>query len=152
MSSQDLVSIPLPKPKIFRPPPALADYAPKQSKPVRSGKKWRLIALLVLLGLLWPPLQKATAYFTSHNDTKNADMQQGDHDGLAGVLQPPVDDAQASVLSDKSPTIMLRGQSEGIVGQMARIPSGSVPIVEMRAASNIDNNTARELLSIVSKY
>lgn len=147
MSSQYIVSMPVAKPKVFRLPPA----SPAPVTKHRSSRKWRWVAVLALLALVWPPLQKATAYFTSHKDLKSAAARQ-DHDGLEGVLQPTVEDAQAALPAEKPPTILLRGRSEAIIGQMAKIPSDSEPIIETTAASDVDNNTARELLSIVSKY
>lgn len=49
-------------------------------------------------------------------------------------------------------TIYIKGNSEVIVGQLARIPTESGSIADIKTVSDIDNRAARELLSIISKY
>ncbi|MBY0406780.1 MAG: hypothetical protein K2Q01_03750, partial [Rickettsiales bacterium] len=49
-------------------------------------------------------------------------------------------------------TIVLQGQNEAIIGQMARIPMENEQITEIKPASDVDNGAGRELLSIINKY
>jgi hypothetical protein len=69
--------------------------------------------------------------------------------GLPGAIS----DAQAAALTEKSSnTILLQDKGSMIIGQMAKIPAENEHITEVKPGSDIDNNTGRELLSIVSKY
>ena len=131
-----------PKPKVFRLPPAAPSKSLKPQQLPSIGYLWRLGAALLVLGVLWP----AATVFFAHDVSKTSAEPT-----LEGIL-PPVSDAQAAAPGEKLPTILLRGQSEAIIGQMARIPVENEPIIEMQAVSTVDNNAARELLSIISKY
>jgi hypothetical protein len=76
------------------------------------------------------------------------------------ILYPPIGDAQAATgiaglasFSEKEEkTILLKGQTESIVGQMAKIPVQNEQITEIKAITDIDNSAGHELLSIISKY
>ena len=73
-----------------------------------------------------------------------------------GVDASLIGDAQAAghgALVDKSNKIIsLHGDSEYIIGQMAKIPAENEQITEIKAVNDIDNHAGRELLSIISKY
>jgi hypothetical protein len=147
MSTQAIVSIVSPpKPKVFRIPPALPATPVIQSQAVRSGRFWQWGVFLLALSLIWP------VSYAMSSLSRVIPSTQADRDGLEGILQPPVSDAQASIAAEKPPTILLRGQSEAIIGQMAKIPAENEPVIETRAISAVDNNAGRELLSIISKY
>ncbi|MDX1974672.1 MAG: hypothetical protein SFT92_03235 [Rickettsiales bacterium] len=65
-----------------------------------------------------------------------------------GILQPI-----AAIASDKQKSIVINGESHGIVGQMAKMPTdqqGEIRGIE--TMSELDRDANRELLSIVSKY
>jgi hypothetical protein len=49
-------------------------------------------------------------------------------------------------------TIVLQGQNDAIIGQMARIPASNEQIVEIKSPQDVDNSAGRELLSILNKY
>jgi hypothetical protein len=145
MNAQSIVSTTSsPKPKVFRLPPVAA--APVKQPKSRSISLLYWGGLLLILALIWP------VSYAFSSLSRNVPLGQAAHESLEGILQPPVADAQASVPAEKPPTILLRGQSEAIIGQMAKIPAENEPIVETKAVSKVDNNAGRELLSIISKY
>src|SRR5581483_9918244 len=127
--------------------------AVKHTSLIRFGRVWRWSVLVLILAMIWPGTQKkVTGYFSSHNLIKNTTSPQAEREDFEGILQPPVADAQAALPAEKPPTILLRGQSEAIIGQMAKIPAENEPVIETKAVSEVDNSAGRELLSIISKY
>jgi hypothetical protein len=135
-----------PKPKVFRLPPAAAISLPSPVKfapEPRVSRAWRWGSGLLTLALMW---SVATVFFTRDVSKTAAEP------GLEGILPPPVAEAQAALPLEGPSTILLRGRSEAIIGQMAKIPAENEPIIETQAVSAIDNNAARELLSIINKY
>jgi hypothetical protein len=76
------------------------------------------------------------------------------------MLSPPISDAQASTgvkglpdsLEKIGNTVIFHGNTDFIVGQMAKIPFENEQITEIKPVQNIDNEAGRELLSIISKY
>jgi hypothetical protein len=67
-------------------------------------------------------------------------------------IAPEIKDPGANSPHTPSSTIVIKDKNEGIVGQMAKIPSPNVQITEIQAVSNVDKASGRELLSIVNKY
>jgi hypothetical protein len=65
---------------------------------------------------------------------------------------PRTQEPDATPSRSNSSTIVIKDKNEGIVGQMAKIPSPNVQITEIQAVSNVDKGSGRELLSIVNKY
>lgn len=69
------------------------------------------------------------------------------------VMSQPVAPVLAQITDDsRGKTIILQGQNEAIIGQMARIPLENEQITEIKSASEVDNSAGRELLSIINKY
>lgn len=72
-------------------------------------------------------------------------------------LEPSAGDAMASIpqmqaVTANSQTIHIKGNQQAIIGQLARIPSESGNISDIKTVSEVDNRAGRELLSIISKY
>jgi len=155
MSRKDIMppsaSAAAPRPKIHRLPPAASHSPEKHPYTANSSGLWRWGAFLFVLGLVWTVGQKqATAYF-KHDTLKLAALAPVENIQPESILQP-LSDAQAAALPERPATIMLRGSSETIIGQMAKIPAENEQITEIKAVSEVDNNAGRELLSIISKY
>lgn len=80
--------------------------------------------------------------------------------GASEILSPAIGDAQAATgmkglpesLEKTGNTVIFHGNSDFIVGQMAKIPLENEQITEIKPVQNIDNEAGRELLSIISKY
>mgnify|MGYP006888296259 CR=1 FL=1 len=80
--------------------------------------------------------------------------QQLQYGQASAHVAPEANAISASTVSDQKTdnSIVIQGQNNAIVGQMAKIPSQSQKISEIKTVSNVDNSGGRDLLSIINKY
>ena len=80
--------------------------------------------------------------------------QQLQYGQASAHVAPEASAISASTVSDQKTdnSIVIQGQNNAIVGQLAKIPSQSQKISEIKTVSNVDNSGGRDLLSIINKY
>ena len=130
--SRSTTAVPVSRPKIHRPPAFLTQ------KPKKSYSKAAIGAAAVL------------SLFLAVSLAVHKMPSKQNEDEFEDPL--PLSSAHASLVKKSANTIALVDKSSGIIGQMAKIPAESEQIVEVKPTSEVDNNSARELLSIISKY
>lgn len=135
MSHEAVLSAPLSRPKIHRPP----SFSPKASKIPPS--------VTVILPILLAAIIAAVMVSKLINRYNSEEL----------ALIVPVTQMQPVMpaVSDEvqpSGTIVIKGQEGTIVGQMAKVPVQSSKIGEIKTVSHVDNGGSRDLLSIVGKY
>ncbi len=142
MQSALAITDSVPKPKLGRPPaPSAAVVHPKLAliTPRPRGKKslWKIGALLSVVASVGILLLMQSSF------------QRPAPPGPAQAEALPGGELLAE---DANQMIVLKGDSEAIIGQLAKIPAEHEHITEIKAVSEIDSNAGRELLSIISKY
>ena len=98
------------------------------------------------------PQEAVTAGVAKSNEKMAVSQQEQTVAPPVQVQELALNTSAALVDTRRGDTIILQGQNEQIIGQMARIPMENEQITEIRPASDVDNGAGRELLSIISKY
>ncbi|MDE3059962.1 MAG: hypothetical protein KGJ06_03010 [Pseudomonadota bacterium] len=137
--SSIVAASPCSRPKIHRLPVRSSRFSTK-----RLLGWLAVVALFSGLSLL---AQKEVSDFSAAESMQAGRMPEATV-SVAAAQSAPV----ATPLARQQKTIMLKGKSEFIVGQLAKIPTESEQITEIKPLSDIDNHAGHELLSIISKY
>ena len=144
MNAPAAIAVSLSRPKIHRLPGKQAAFPSYGHTPVLAlgiiliSFAGKVGFLNILSSLLSGKSDVAEVVSSAQAATSSPDMVLGD----ATVVTP----------KDNGKTIVIAGQSGAIVGQLAKIPVPEGQMAEITTRSEVDNNTGRELLSIVNKY
>lgn len=135
MYAKAIVEFPLSRPKIHRLP---ASLLPRRDT---HGARQVIYGLGFLVALTF------LAFATDRLAHRNAAFPE------TGQETPQTSEAPRSLTSrSQNQTIILTGEKEGIVGQLAKIPAQNQQMSEIKTISEVDNRAGRELLGIISKY
>jgi hypothetical protein len=143
MYAEAIVEAPLSRPKIHRVPVSVMDARKKQQSRRHALFTAGFLTTITLLSYGTDRLVHSRSYeelgIVVRHETE---------------VQPvAADNAELAPASEKqSQTIVITGENDGIVGQLARIPAQNQQITEIKTISEVDNQAARELLGIISKY
>jgi hypothetical protein len=164
MSSITMHSNAISKPKVHRLPKIASS---KTERPVFSFKYLLAASVVMLLGISLMTGEKKPA-LELKNEIGQAVMvpaisvgpqkEQGSIlSDASTVLAHTIGDAQAAIgpvntVGNTSAIISLHDNSEYIIGQMAKIAVDNIQITEVQQANAVDNRSARDLLSIISKH
>ncbi len=148
----DVVTLPVSRPKIHRLPASLSSPEPRYSlRSFRIARGVRMLGLLVVVSV--------ALFIGSRLSGPSSIGGDATVTVAAARLSPASGDAMASIPDIQtlnpdgtSKTIHIEGKSEAIVGQLARIPSENSNLSDIKTVSEVDNRAGRELLSIISKY
>ena len=152
---------PAARPKVYRLPPAVSHVAkPRQLR--RTTASAISLALVVGVGMLAiNPLQNmnfsgsipvamlpAISIGAQEPMGEDASLIGEAHASVGSATQPTV----TATANTSAGIISLHGHSDGIVGQITKIPLNNEQITEVKSDKPVDKPANRELLSIVSKY
>ena len=147
------------RPKIHRLPRPCRSRPKKASKSVTPGFPlfWAAI-FLAFVGISMIHQPAATAGLQRRHDVHRRllpAISVSAQDGSASrAIIPDADASTGRRPAEKQgkPSSLQGDKSDAIVGQMARIPAENEQITEIKSVSDIDKDSGRELLSIISKY
>ncbi len=136
MTGQAIMTLPHSRPKVHRPPIRVA-----------SGQQRPVLGLLLGVALgLWllsslraggpDPVAEMTEMKTAIEPAQRVEQPQ----------------SQQAVVAKTADTIVIQGDNQAIIGQMARIPVYSKGSAEVQTVTNLDKEDGKELLSIVNRY
>jgi hypothetical protein len=136
MSSQAIMTLPLSRPKVHR-PPALRDGAPDRRP---------LLLLVAGVSLLALAISKVSSA-----------PQQIEQAAPMTEMKTAIEQAQSveptpAAPAKSSDTIVIEEGNQAIIGQMARIPTQNKTATDIRTVTSLDKEDGKELLSIVNKY
>ncbi len=128
------MTLPLSRPKIHRLPAA-------SRRPAAVLPPAVIIALLLATLVFGVSVNRAMFGPSSANAVAETPAYMAEtHAGL---------DAPAAEAAD---TIVIKGENQAIVGQLAKIPMQNQQITGITSVSNVDKGGNRDLLSIIGKY
>ncbi len=130
MPSQAIMTMPLSRPKVHRPPVFRGDARGKRPLAV-----FLATGLTVLLLASWMSNQR-------HDFTE-----------MKTQIEPAqrVESTQPQMVK-QSDTIVIKEGNQAIIGQLARIPVQNKAAPEVQTVTSLDKEDGKELLSIVNKY
>ena len=154
MISEAIVGTSLSRPKIHRLPASVLG----RRDPLAANQK-AIAASVAVLGVLTIIAYMADKLIYRNNDQPAQEKQvQAAAPEIPEevpdetLVTPDIAQLAPSSAVRQVQTIVITGQDEGIVGQMAKIPGRNAQIGEIESVSGIDNRTGPELLGIVNKY